>query len=76
MVDLASYALAHSGMSNSLRSLHVRVEPPEGGLRRQTFVKCKDMRSVAAERLIEKWGRLSLETMVLIEDRLRILLDL
>lgn len=56
--------------------LHIQVEPPEGGLRRPSFVKCEDIRSVATERLIERWGQISARNMSLIEDRLRTLLDL
>lgn len=56
--------------------LHVAVEPPEGGVRQASFVQCENVRSVATERLIERWGSLSPPTMALVEDRLRILLDL
>lgn len=55
--------------------LHVAVDPPEGGVRQASFVKCEDIRSVAVERLMERWGSLSRGTMALVEDRLRILLD-
>ena len=56
--------------------LHIRVNPPEGGLRRQSVIKCEDIRSISLERLIEQWGRLSAATMAVVEDRLRILLQL
>ena len=56
--------------------LHVEVTPPDGGLRSRSFVKCEDVRSVAKERLIERWGLVSTATMSLVEDRLRILLAL
>ena len=56
--------------------LHVAVEPPEGDLGQRSFVKCEDIRSVVQERLIERWGRVSSETMSVVQDRLRILLDL
>ncbi len=56
--------------------LDVAVQPPEGGLRRPSFIKCEDVRSVAFQRLIERWGQLSTRTMALVEDRLRILLEL
>jgi mRNA interferase MazF len=54
----------------------VPVEPPEGGLRQRSYIKCEDIRSVATERLIEHWGTLSASTMAAVEDRLRILLGL
>ncbi len=56
--------------------LHVAVNPPEGGLRQRSFVKCEDIRSVSTARLIDCWGQLAPATMALVEDRLRILLGL
>jgi len=55
---------------------HVRVEPPEGGLREPSVAMCEAMRSVSTDRLIEHFGALSDDTMAEIEDRLAILLDL
>ncbi len=56
--------------------LHVEVHPPEGGLRKTSFIKCENVRSVARKRLTEKWGHVSPETLLKVEDRLRLLLDL
>lgn len=56
--------------------LHVSMDPPEGGVRGRSFIKCEDIRSVATERLVERWGRVRETTMAEVEDRLRILLDL
>lgn len=56
--------------------LHVALQPPEGGVRRQSFIKCEDIRSIARDRLIERWGPLSDPTLAAIADRLRILLEL
>ena len=56
--------------------LHVSVIPPDGGVRRPSFVKCEDVRSVSSDRLIERWGTLANETMASVSDRLRVLLDL
>jgi mRNA interferase MazF len=55
---------------------HVEVEPPEGGLKERSFIKCEDMRSVAKERLSHRWGMVSAATLAAVEDRLRILLGL
>ena len=65
-------------LTNAARGvpLHVLVHPPEGGLRQQSFVKCEDIRAVAKERLIERWGSLSARTLGIVEDRLRVLLEL
>lgn len=56
--------------------LHVPIEPPCGGVSRPSYAKCEDVRSISTNRLAERWGTLDDETMALIEDRLRILLDL
>ncbi|MBN2023433.1 MAG: type II toxin-antitoxin system PemK/MazF family toxin [Pirellulales bacterium] len=55
---------------------HVAVQPPEGGLRKPSFIKCEDVRSVAVERLGKRLGVASLATMEAVAMRLRILMDL
>jgi mRNA interferase MazF len=55
---------------------HVRVDPPEGGLTLLSFIKCEDVRSVSQERLIARLGVVTPQTLLSVEDRLRILLDL
>ncbi len=55
---------------------HLEVNPPEGGLSAKSFIKCEDIRSVAKERLSRQLGTVSSTTMVAVEDRMRILLDL
>jgi mRNA interferase MazF len=55
---------------------HVEVRPPQGGLKRRSFIKCEDVRSVAKERLLELWGRVTPTALAEAEDRLRILLGL
>ncbi len=55
---------------------HVEVDPPEGGLRRRSFIMCENLRSVSKQRLIRRFGTLTPATMRAVEDRLRILLDL
>lgn len=56
--------------------LHVRVTPPEGGLKRPSVILCDHVRSVATERLIRRLGTISTATLTQVEDRLRILLGL
>ncbi len=56
--------------------LHVQVDPPEGGLRRRSTIKCEDLRSISTDRLIEYWGTLSPPTLAIVDDRLRLLLRL
>ena len=55
---------------------HVRVDPPEGGLKKTSFVKCEDIRSIAKERLSKRLGKLDEPRMSDIKARLRILLGL
>jgi mRNA interferase MazF len=56
--------------------LHVRVEPPEGGLKLPSVILCDHVRSVATERLVGRLGTVSAVTLQQVEDRLRILLGL
>jgi mRNA interferase MazF len=56
--------------------LHVRIAPPEGGLKKLSFVKVEDVRSVSKQRCTKRWGRVAPQTMAMVEDRLRVLLEL
>ena len=56
--------------------LHVTVKPPEGGLEKQSFVKCEEPRSISKDRLTSRLGELAEPTMEEVSDRLRIVLDL
>ncbi len=56
--------------------LHVEVQPPEGGLTKTSFVKCEDVRSVSTARLAKRLGKVSSQTIEMVEDRLKILLGL
>ncbi|MGA2150940.1 MAG: type II toxin-antitoxin system PemK/MazF family toxin [Geobacteraceae bacterium] len=51
---------------------HVPLEPPEGGVREKSFIKCEDVRSISTERLKSRWGEVSPATMGYVEDCLRI----
>jgi mRNA interferase MazF len=55
---------------------HVRVDPPEAGLRLPSFVKCEEVRSISKDRLSTRWGVISPATLAQVEDRLRLLLVL
>jgi mRNA interferase MazF len=54
----------------------VPLDPPEGGVRQRSFIKCEDIRSVAIERLSKRLGGVRPETIEAVTSRLRILLDL
>lgn len=56
--------------------LHVRVQPPEGGLSMASFIKTEDIRSVSTRRLIERLGKVSPATLAQVELRIRTLLAL
>jgi mRNA interferase MazF len=55
---------------------HVQIDPPEGGLRRRSFVQCEQVRTISIERLTSRFGELSARSMAAIDARLRILLAL
>jgi len=56
--------------------LHLVVEPPEGGLRQRRVVIPEQIHAADQSRLVERWGMISDQTLRLVEDRLRIVLDL
>jgi mRNA interferase MazF len=57
-------------------SYHVPVAPPEGGLTKQSFVMCDQIRAISTKRLIRRLGQMTPQTMTAIEIRLRPLLHL
>jgi len=65
-------------LTSTLRAIpsHVRITPPEGGLKVESAVLCEAVRSVSRSRLVQRWGTVSAATMERIEDVLRILLRL
>ncbi len=56
--------------------LHVKVIPSESGLTEVSFIKCEDVRSVSTERLLKRLGGVDAATLVVVEDKLRILMGL
>ena len=56
--------------------LHVRIDKPEGGVKAISYAMTEAVRSISKERLGKRWGSVSRATMVEVEDRLRILLEL
>lgn len=65
-------------MTSTIRNVpsHVPVSPPEGGVKNRTAILCEGVRSLSVERLVQRWGAVSRQTMAAVEDRLRILLRL
>ena len=55
----------------------IPIEPPEGGVRDRSSIICNALRAVSTERFSGRaWGMASNATLTLIEDRLRVLLEL
>jgi mRNA interferase MazF len=57
-------------------ALHVRVTPPEGGLRTASLALPEQLYAAEQSRLVERWGSVSPATIREVEDRLRIVLGL
>jgi mRNA interferase MazF len=57
-------------------SSHVRLAPPEGGIKKPSAIMCEAVRSIAKERLLKRWGNVSEKTMLEVENTLRILMRL
>lgn len=55
---------------------HIKIEKNEGGLKKESFIKCDQIRTLSKSRFKKKIGRVSNETMSKIEDVLRIILCL
>lgn len=56
--------------------LHVEIIPPDGGVKKRSFVKCEDIRSISKERLLNRIGVVSTDVMSEVEERLKILIGL
>jgi mRNA interferase MazF len=56
--------------------LHVPIEPEGSGLDLRSYIKCEDIRSISKDRLAQHIGYAPNGVMALVEDRLRILLQL
>ena len=56
--------------------LHVEIEPGESGLNETSYAKCEDLKSVAVERIVRRFGATSPETVRQIGRTLRYVLEL
>ena len=57
-------------------SLHVALDPPEGGVTMRSFVMPENIRSVLTSHLVRKLGSISDERLGEVQERMRVLLDL
>lgn len=55
--------------------LHERIDPPEGGLKEVSYVKCEDIRSVSQQRLLARIGKVRIEHLRAIEEKVKVLLS-
>jgi mRNA interferase MazF len=55
---------------------HIRIVPPEGGLRSESYIMADQLRVLSKDRLSGYRGRVTSETLVEVEARLRYLLSL
>jgi mRNA interferase MazF len=56
---------------------HIRVDPPEGGLKAPSVVLCDQLRTISKNRLGNAhWGSVSTSTLAAVETILRVLLSL
>lgn len=68
-------AIPITSKSKAVR-LHVEIDPPEGGLKTRSWIKIEDIRSLSIERFDKRWGRVSPQTMRLIEQRIASMLGI
>lgn len=54
--------------------LHVRIDPPEGGLRTASFAMCDQLRALSRERLSQPWGQVEAPSLRRVASRLRLLI--
>ncbi|HLZ72169.1 MAG TPA: type II toxin-antitoxin system PemK/MazF family toxin [Dehalococcoidia bacterium] len=57
-------------------SMHLEIRPPEGGVRRTSFILCEQPTTISHLRLRARWGRVAPATMRQVNVRLRTLLEL
>lgn len=55
---------------------HIEIQPPEGGIKIPSFIKCEDIRSISAERLIRRIGKVAPSTMQQVGSRLQMILGI
>jgi mRNA interferase MazF len=56
---------------------HIRIAPPEGGLKTPSVILCDQLRTISKDRLgMSAWGTVSASTLTDVETALRVLLGL
>jgi len=62
-----------TSQNKNIRS-HVQIAKGEGGLTKESFAKCEDVRSISKQRLKKKLGKVSQSTVEYVEEKLRFLM--
>ncbi len=53
--------------------MHIRIDPPEGGVRSPSWVMPEQIRTLARERLVERWGQVRPATLEHVLHRIHLL---
>ena len=64
-----------SAKDKGIRS-HVRIDPPEGGVKYASFIKCEAIRSITTNRLIHRMGVVSGQTLNSVEGVVKVLIGI
>lgn len=56
--------------------LDIELLPPDGGVKKVSYIKCEDLRSLSKNRLLEQWGIISESKMEEVENKVKLLLGL
>ena len=54
--------------------LDVELLPPDGGINKVSYIKIEYLRSLSKNRLIEKWGTISLSKLIEVESKVKLFL--
>ncbi len=63
-------------ITSRFKGIPSHVEVNDAGLSMKSYIKTEDIRSISTERLVKKLGIIDIETMRLVEDRLKLLLGI
>lgn len=53
--------------------IHVGLDPPEGGVRAPSWIMPEQVRAIARQRLVERWGQVRLSTLGQVIHRIHLL---
>ncbi len=53
--------------------IHVGLEPPEGGVRASSWTMPEQVRAIARQRFVERWGQVRLSTLEQVIHRIHLL---